>query len=428
METVGELLDDMDRARGVEPQKGPAPADPFIPATLEGVPPLPAPGIYFGMPFEEYRNLPALGSHGVGDILASPMIFWAKHAWLSETARKQAERPVSASTAMTRLLGEAYHARLLEGPNAYAARYAVDLSEDACKGALESTDQIKAAIKAKGEKPVTKVADFLPATDGKENLEPVAYERAAVKDDWVRQLLAIDPDACILSELRRQHGLANAGKQFLPFDAHEQIEIAAKMVEADEQVRHAFSGGYPEVTLIWHCAETGVPMKARVDYLKLRAAVDLKSYANEHRSPEEAIRRAITSYRYTMQPSVYWEGIAAVKALVRENWVEHTHSARSADADDRTFLDVPAWVQKWASSEAEPDWFWVFQAKGFAPVSRLVRYDGGLSTRIATDELVRQAKRRFRDFSERYGCEPWVDSAPAYDITDDDMPDWVVRI
>jgi hypothetical protein len=32
-----------------------------------------------------------------------------------------------------------------------------------------------------------------------------------------------------------------------------------------------FKGGYAEVTLmIWHCEKTGVPMKARVDYLKIK--------------------------------------------------------------------------------------------------------------------------------------------------------------
>jgi hypothetical protein len=85
------------------------------------------------------------------------------------------------------------------------------------------------------------------------------------------------------------------------------------------EVRHAFRDGYPEVVLIWHCPKTGVPMKARVDYLKLKAIVDLKSIANQReRSLENAIRFEIASYNYNVQPAVYSEGVEAVRKLVRE--------------------------------------------------------------------------------------------------------------
>lgn len=415
-ETVADILDDMDRARGIEPQQ-PQAAEPFVPETLPDVQPLPAPGIYFGMPFEQYRALPALGSHGCQDILASPMIYWAKHSWLSEVARKQEAKPVSPQTAMTRLLGEAYHCRILEGEEAYAARYCRAYDPD--PAALESTDQIKAAIKAKGGKPASKVPDMLP--DG------TPYERAAKKEDWIEQLLALDPDAKIAAILEREYGKENAGKQFVPADAFEQIELAARMIALDPTAKHAVTGGYPEVTLIWHCAATGVPMKARVDYLKLRAMVDLKSFANEHRSAEEAVRRAIAAYKYNFQPSVYFEGAQAVKALIRANnggCVYGNYEGADGVLDPK----LADWAFKWAQQESAPDWFWLFQQKGVAPVTRLVRYDGGLSTRIATDQLVRQAKARFRECCETFGTDPWLDLAPAYELTDDDVPDWAVRV
>ncbi len=415
-ERVADILDEMDRERGVEPPQ-PQRAAPFVPETLPDVPPLPEPGIYFGMPFEQYRNLPALGSHGVQDIMASPMIYWAKHEWVSETARKQARRLVAASTAMARLIGEAYHCRILEGAEAYGARYCRELAPEDCADALESTDQIKAAIKAKGSKPISKVPDELP--DG------TAYERAARKEDWIEQLCALDPEARILDCLKREHAEANQGKQFVPADAYEQIELAARMISLDPAAKHAVSGGYPEVTFIWHCAETGVPMKARVDYLKLRAMVDLKSYANEHRSPEEAVRRAIAAYKYQFQPSTYFEGAREVKALLQKDRLLFAYN----DAWDKVQCAAASkWLDKWLAEETEPDWFWLFQQKGLAPITRLVRYDGGLSTRIITDETIRQAKMRFKACSEQFGCDPWLDLAPAYDLTDDDVPDFALRI
>jgi len=398
-------------------------AEPFTPAMLQDAPPLPVPGIYFGMPEEDYHALPALSSHGIQTFIASPMLYWATATWLSETARKrEAEEAARADVRTARTIGKAYHCRLLEGAEAYAARYAVALTPAQCEGALESTDQIKAAIaahtcmvvdKKTGEKrqeqvrPVAKVADTLP--DGGE------YQRAARKEDWIAQLVALDPNAKIMALLQAEHARLHAGKQFVPLDAHEQIEIAAKMIEADDEKRHALRGGYPEVTLIWHCAETGVPMKARCDRLKLRAIVDLKSIANRGMLPLDlAIRSAVGSYHYNVQPSVYVEGVQAVRTLLRGR-----AGCIHADAS----VDLPVeWANKWAAETEEPEWWWLFQSKGVAPITRLVQYPLMGITRSITDEIIREAKRKWRECSEKYGASPWLDTRPAYMLSDEDCP------
>lgn len=409
-ETVGDLLDELD---GVEPQK-PEPAGPFVPQTLPDAPKLPAPGIYFGMPDEEYHALPALSSGGIKQLLASPMEFWSRATWLSNVARKRkAREDANPKTQETRILGRAYHCRLLEGAEEYEKRFARLLTPEDCEGALATTDEIKAAIKAKGHKPFSKV----PATLG----DGTAYERAAVKDDWAWQLLAIDPDAKILSIMEAAHERANAGKSFISAEAWEQIEYAAKMIEADEGIRPALTGGYPEVTLIWHDKETGVPMKARVDRLKLKAAIDLKSIALGGRSMEQAIRSAIARYTYVIQPSHYIAGIQAVKALVRESgrtavWSDSGSGPSGAPANSEL-----EWALKWAADETEPKWAWLFQGKGDAPVTRLCFYPMGGSTRMVVDEMIRQAARKFRKFSEAFGVLPWIDQAPPYDLSDEDF-------
>lgn len=416
METVGDILErDEQRA-------GPQAAKPIRLQTLDGTPELPAPGIYFGLDETLYHALPALGSHDIQRLIASPMLFWANCTWLSEDARQRAaDEAAKPDSRVWRTIGRAYHCRLLEGAAEYQARYAVDLTAEDCKDALASTDEIKAAIAHLGGKPASKVPDTLP--DG------TAYMRAAKKEDWTAQLLALDPDAKILSELKRQHAEKHAGKAFIPFEAHKQIETAARMIEADEQICHALQGGYPEVTLIWHDPETGAPCKARVDRLKQRAAIDLKSIANRgERSIESAIKGALHAYKYTVQPSHYLSGINAVRELVR-TWPEKTagdwlrwHKENAAPAEALT------WAVRWAAETEEPVWWWLFQQKGFAPITRLMRYRGELSTRIATDEIRRQALRRFAQFAEAYGPnEPWIDSAPPTDITDDDFRDSIIE-
>jgi hypothetical protein len=409
-ETVGDLLD----AAGGEWPRDPAFAEvAFAPETLPDAPKLPAPGIYFGMDDELYHALPALGSGDIKSLLASPMEFWSRATWLSDVARKRKKREdENPKTQETRILGRAYHCRLLEGVTEYQKRFARRLTPEDCEGALETTEQIKAAITGLGDKPVAKVPDELP--NGQ------AFSRSAKKDDWISQLLLLDPHARILDVMERQHEFANAGKSFISAEAWEQIEYAAKMIEADEGIRPALTGGYPEVTLIWHDKETGVPMKARVDRLKLKAAIDLKSIALNGKSMEQAIRGAIARYTYVIQPSHYVAGIQAVKALVREDALVTVNFSDGLKQETAS-ADMLAWAIKWAADEAEPKWAWLFQGKGDAPVTRLCFYPMGGSTRMVVDEMIRQAARKFRKFSEAFGVLPWIDSAPPYDLADEDF-------
>jgi hypothetical protein len=118
---------------------------PFLAPCLEGTPPLPSPGIYFGMSDEEYHALPALSSHGIKKLAASPMIFWANTPWLNERKRKMIEEAKAEEKAHN-VFGKAYHCRIMEGADVFAQRYAVELDPTDYPDCLESTDQIKAAI------------------------------------------------------------------------------------------------------------------------------------------------------------------------------------------------------------------------------------------------------------------------------------------
>jgi hypothetical protein len=342
------------------------------------------------------------------------MLYWSRTTFLSETARKrEAEKQEKERVHYT--VGKAYHCRIMEGVEAFRARFAVWLTEEECKGALDGTDQIKAAIVAAGHKPLGKVWDKMPDTD-----EP--YQRSAKKDDWIAQLLDINPDARILDKLNEQHAFNHRGKSFITPEAYEQIEIAARMVEADPEVRHAFTGGHAEVVLIWYCPRTGVPCKARVDYLKQKACVDLKTVANQQgRSIERAIAHEVANYRYVIQPSHYVEGVEVVRKLVREG------KAMIALRGLAEQTSVNKWVAEWARQE-ECEWLWVFQQKGDAPITRGVFYPLRGSTRSVTDEIIRKQKLRFRSFSETFATDPWLDVAPIYDMADEDLPPWATEI
>jgi len=356
-----------------------------------------------------YHELPALSSHGIRDVASSPMLYWSRIPFLSQIARKRkAERDEKERIHYT--IGKAYHCRIMEGLDAFNSRFAIWLTEEECKGALDGTDQIKAAINAAGHKPMSKVPDEID--DG------TVYMRAAKKSDWIAQLLMINPDARILDKLNEQHAFNHKGKSFITAEAFDQIEIAAKMIEADPEARHAFTGGHAEVTLIWHCEKTGVPLKARVDYLKMKACVDLKTLANQRgMSMERAIAYEIANYKYTLQPSLYVEGVDVVRKLVRDK-----KAVISCQSNEQM-----EWVEQWSRQE-ECEWLWLFQCKGDAPITRGVWYPLRGSTRSVTDEIILKQKRRFRQFSETFGVLPWLDVMPMYDLADEDLPPFATEI
>jgi len=453
VETVGSILGDVGHGERTTPA-------PFVPARLEASPPLPEPGIYFGMSDEEYHALPALSNTGIKKLAASPMIFWASTPWLSEQKRQKVEEAKQAEEKAHHVFGKAYHCRIMEGADAYARRFAIRLDPANFPDALVSTDQIKAAIgtftetvavKPKGRgkadfaaqlaaldpthpalvggvddlktaiatfteeaavQPVRKVPDTLP--DGTE------YMRDAVKADWIAQLLALDPEAEIFASLEAEHERQHEGKTFLYPDQHAELEIAALMIERDPGLHRAFQGGHAEVVLIWYCERTGVPMKARVDYLKIRGMVDLKSIANQReRSIKNAIRFEIAAYKYNMQPAVYFEGADAVRQLVRDHGLDVVFHADQPSVEEAAARCE--FARKWASHRLPDDWLWVFQQKGAAPITRGVYFPRG-SVLMVTNDIVTAAKKLFREYGEAFGTDPWLDVKPAYTIADEEIP------
>lgn len=473
----GDLLGDTNgREAGTAPAR-------FEPARLADTPGLPPAGLYFGMSDEAYHALPALSNGGIKQVAASPMIFWANSAWLSERKRKKVEEAQQSDEKAHHVFGKAYHARIVEGRAVFESRFAVELDPADYPEALVHTAQIKAAIgrftQMRPVKPVggkealiaqlqdlsggpvpldcigMKVDDLKAAISKFEVEAPVVpvrkvedtmpdtgelYMRDAVKADWIAQLLALDPEAQIFDVIADQHRAQHAGKLFLTPDQHDELEIAAHMVANDPEGQHAFKGGHAEVTLIWYCPKTGVPMKARVDYLKIKAMVDLKSIANQRqRSMDTAVRFEIAHWHYNVQPVVYFEGAREVRKLIREQGAAAIHSCDIAEVDtargpELTIEDQEAhyqrvqWALKWAQHSKPDEWLWIFQQKGEAPITRGVWFPRSGVTDMVTQDIVLSAKRRFREASETFGTAPWLDVKPFYTIADEEIPQSATEI
>lgn len=370
----------------------------------EGQPHFPAPGIYFGVPEEVYHAIPAGSSSGLKRLSTSSMDFWAD-SWMNLDRVARESRWFD--------YGKAIHAFVLEGEDAYLSRYAVELDKSEHEGALENVAQIKEAIAKLGEKPTSKGFDDVT--------------RPAKKEDWIAQLLHLDPEAVIWDVIEDEFKAKHEGKALISSQADRRIRIAAHMIAAHDGIAALFRDGYAEVSVFWHCPLTGAPMKARFDYLKLRQIVDLKSFSNKNGKPiDRAIETTIANYRYNVPQVVYDEALEAAKAMLLASgpdavFIAPGHSNDEAQAIRRFCEEL--------AEQPPADFLLVFQQSGGAPVTRAVKMPretmGVFGT---TQRRIEELKRSFVANCEVYGVDPWFDIQPITDLPDENIPMWATEI
>jgi hypothetical protein len=285
-----------------------------------------------------------------------------------------------------RQIGRAYHRRICEGRAAFAATYHAAIDPADYPGVLRTNEELCAAIARVGG--------------------PVKGIRGLRKAQLIEQLLSLDPQALVWDLLVAEHAARHAGKILLAAPIIHRIEVAATMIEAHPQLKKAFTGGAPEVSVFWVDAETGVPCKCRLDYIKPRAIVDLKSFEPRGLPLDKAIARAVALYKYNIQAAFYLRGAEEARGLIAEGRVfgdADPHLMRAIhDTNERTFL-------------------FVFQSKGVAPVARGKVLAPGTVLDIGKIE-VEQALYLWARCWEVFGSEPWVDVSDITTFEDTEFP------
>ena len=288
-------------------------------------------GIHFGLDAEVYHAIPALSASGIKNLLISGPDFWYRCPWLNPDFEEEEE------DTLARIAGRAYHTRILEGRNAFYGAYAETFS--APNYALKTIEDMSEAL--------AKVAITLPSK--------------AKKPDYIAAVRVHCPDELIFDDLREKHHAKHEGKEFLQADLIAKIEKAAAMIENHPEISRCFTGGYPEVTVIW--TEDGIRFKARFDYLKPRAIVDLKTFANFLNKPiDSAIYSAMGSGKYHIQAAFYIRAFQKARSFCTAD----KNGAYGLFWDDAHSNDK--WYADLAACE-DPGFYFVFQQKGPAPLA-----------------------------------------------------------
>jgi hypothetical protein len=340
------------------------------------------PGVYFGLSAESYHTDPSLGSSDIRRLLVSPSMYWWR-SWMNPNRPPDNDTPA-------KLRGRAVHKLVLEGEAAFSGPggFAEEPSPAGHPGCLVTLDDLKARARELGQ-----------PTSG-------------TKAELSARIRAKDPKAIVFSDILEtwKAMAARDNLEVLKPDMMEDVRRAAATITSNPHLLRAFSGGASEVSVFWQ--EDGVPLKARIDYLKKLTLVDLKGVANARERPVDvAIRLAIAEYRLDIQAAHY---LSAYQHL----W--------QAAQDGAIYGDCPlpgAWPQQIA---APPDmsFTWIFQCAD-APVSkgRSLRADSPALNK-ATREVA-LAKRLYRENLNRFGTDCWVDDEPVTPLEAAHLPAWL---
>lgn len=331
-------------------------------------------GLYFGLDDNTYHSLPYLSASGIKNLLVSPMNFWA-WSWMNPL------KPESDSDAMT--IGKAYHKRILEGYEAFSDCYVEDFDGSKYPDSLKTSTEIQSVLRQRG----------LPVSGNKADLmfrlkqsDPTATFFDEIYDDWLNN--------------------EAAGKTALSRVMIDRIEIAAAMIEKHPDLSKCFTGGYPEVTVIWQ--ESGIFFKSRFDYLKPKAIIDLKTFENMMNKPvDKAIYYAMASQKYHIQAAFYM-GYAAPKA------VEFARTGKVFGFATKEFLT------KLGQTDGH-DFYFVFQQKGIAPVARGKKFPRNIMFGCGM-QAIEDAIIKYKQCIRIYGTSPWVDPTPIDEFEDESFP------
>lgn len=279
--------------------------------------------------------------------------------------------------------GSAAHALILEGPNAYEARYCTALDRADYPEAVETCDEMRAALRERG----------LPVSGNKPEL--------------LQRLTCNAPDVPIWSQIERAH---REGRTEIDSADDAAIRAANSLISRDSRLRDLVSQGLPELTILWD--NRGVQCKARLDYLSKRGITELKTISRGARlgqSSAQFLASTIANCGYDLQAAHNLSGLYSAHAALKAGTLEITGSAADTAAALVEFTAFRLQFLFVRLSGASAIWS--------AALPRFRRIDAERRRQLAI--LV------WQQFQESHAtCEPWSNIELGIDLDENDFPSW----
>jgi len=342
------------------------------------------PGVYLDLDEAAYHAIPALSNSGMKDLVISDLAYYDAHLAPDRPEREQKD---------CFDFGKAAHSRILE-PALFFERYVRRLEKSAVEDALDTNEQLKAWLKEHDLKV------------------------SGNKVELVQRILESGKPHPRIWEIEESaYGKKHAGKVFLDKADADAIEIMAALVAADPYTKHLFVGGMPEVSFIVRDPETGVLLKARMDYVKDCATRDFKTFTNARRKPiAKAVADAMFYEGYFKQAVIY----QTIRELAREQVLGgeiEIHGACSEEWRDG-FLNTENHTFGVLFVESQRPFHMEFREL------REREADGADMNKywLHAETYMRTMINRYADCFDKYGDRPWREPAEPITMTDSNFP------
>lgn len=289
-----------------------------------------ADGIYFDMSEADYHALPRLSASGIKNMLISVPTFWAKSWMNTDNAEDEGEDENTAKKAneddtLARILGRAYHAAIFE-PATLDDRYVGEPDLSGYKNLLKTDTEVMAVLKDLGQT--------------QKKAGETAIQRAF-------RLMDIDDRYNFKSIIMGEFAEEAGSRQIIARKYWDQIHKDIARIAANPEIHSLVTGGFSEVTILWTCQDSGVPMKARIDKLKADCFVDLKSFANAMGKPvNQMIADQVQYNKYYLSMRNYQEAISMIGRLDLKIMDAEPIDAQISmiEALKRHSAPLPAWL------------------------------------------------------------------------------------
>ena len=223
----------------------------------------------------------------------------------------------------------------------------------------------------------------------------------------------------IKAGMAERAAFAEAGAIALTAKDYDRAMSAGTMIRANPIIGNAFTGGAAEVSVFWEQKVMGevVRRKARLDYLKPKAIVDLKSHAPmDGKTFVTSCHRAIKTFNYPVQAAAYMDAISHMKQF----WNEGRVSGSSLPADKdlmASFCEQGAHAFVfvfWASKGAPLTWGGTFSQDNPMLQMAKTQVDAALAT--------------FVEYRKEFGTESaWIRPEPLSEIDPFEVERWYAR-
>lgn len=222
----------------------------------------------------EYFTSPGLSNSAMHDLAVSPLRYWHLHL--------NPDRPKQEETAYVKF-GRALHCAVLQ-PDLFPQQYACEINLSDYPGCLVTMDDLRGWLRDKGYTP-----------------------KGTRKQDVISQVQAVDSTVPILDVIERRHFAENEGKTFFKPEDWQRIAGAAKALRDEPHVQRLLSeDGQAEVPMFARDPETGVLLKAKMDWVAPTHILDLKTFSQTRgKSIDKTVSDAIFYEQYYRQAYFY---------------------------------------------------------------------------------------------------------------------------